>query len=61
MARRRKSIDWSGVAVFLLGALILAVFFVLILGIQWLRAGGDWGCMFTQEPQICVAIKGTVG
>lgn len=53
----RKPFDWSKVIAAVLGTLMLAAFFGLIVGINWLRAGGDWGCVISQDPAICVAIK----
>lgn len=37
---------------------VLIAIAAILIGINYLRAGGDWGCVFTQEPQICVAVKG---
>lgn len=50
--------DRSKVLAGLIMAAIIAGVLTLGIGINLLRAGGDWGCVFTQEPQICVAIKG---
>lgn len=50
---------YEKVITYMIGTLAVILFLALIVGINLFRAGGDWGCVFTQEPQICVAIKGT--
>lgn len=41
---------------------VLAVLFIIaILGLalflRWAAAGGDWSCVFSQDPTLCVVIK----
>lgn len=45
-----------------LGALaavvLFLVFLAVVVGIRLLQAGGDWPCAFSQDPPLCVAVKG---
>lgn len=38
-----------------IGAVLLL--FAVALGIRLLITGGDWGCVFAQDPGLCVAVK----
>ncbi|AYD87390.1 hypothetical protein SEA_VALENTINIPUFF_96 [Microbacterium phage ValentiniPuff] len=50
--------DWSKFWAVVIVVLSLVLLFALLIGINWLRAGGDWGCVFSQDPSLCVAVKG---
>lgn len=58
---RRGGFDWekfwSGVIVIGIILGILAVAF----SIRLLITGGDVGCIFSQDPALCVAVKNGVG
>lgn len=48
---------WIGTA---LGVLMVVVILAIALGINWLVAGGNVRCMFSQDPALCATV-GEVG
>lgn len=56
---RRGGFDWEK---FWAGVIVTAVIVLAVgFGVRLLITGGDVGCVFSQDPSLCVAVKNGVG
>lgn len=57
-ARRRTAI-WVNVVAVVVWVVFLAAILALAFGINLLITGGDLQCVFSTDPALCAAVKGT--
>ncbi len=61
----KKKIDWSDVGARVLagGIVLVSILAILavVLGIRLWITGGDFGCIWAQDPALCVAVKSVGG
>ena len=46
---------------FILQIIFIVIIVVAAVGIRLAIAGGDWGCFFSEDAALCVAVKGLGG
>ncbi len=54
----RRSDRSITVLTYVVAVLIFIAIAAIALGIRLLVAGGDWGCVFSADPALCVSVKG---
>ena len=54
----KKSFDWTTAAAYVIVALIFVAIAVIVFLIRLWITGGDIGCVFSQDPALCVSVKG---
>lgn len=58
MSARLWSRRNGDVIAIVLGWAIVILVVAAVFGLRLWIAGGDWGCMFSPDPALCVAVKG---
>lgn len=54
----RRPFDWTTAAAYVIVTLIFVAIAVIVFLIRLWITGGDVGCVFSQDPALCVSVKG---